>query len=279
MSQIKHIGALEGKVLLFGGVYSNLEALRAMHSWAEDEGIGNQNIICTGDIVGYCAEPEACLQFIKEWGIHTIAGNVELNLGDNSEDCGCDFTEGSRCDGFSKQWYPYAQTKVTPDSLAYIAQIPEFISFEYAGKKCIVLHGSINNTSEFIFASTDESIKSKIIQQAESDIIIGGHSGLPFAQKIDDKLWLNPGVIGMPANDGTARVWYAVLDSDMESSYSLNALQYDHVSANQKILKNPLPATYAETLLTGLWDNMEILPVEERTLQGVPLDEVKNQIF
>jgi predicted phosphodiesterase len=279
MSSVKHIGTLEGKVLLFGGVYSNLEALRAMRVWAEQQSIPSHNIICTGDIVGYCAEPEQCLQLTKEWGIYTIAGNVELNLVDNAEDCGCDFTEGSRCDGFSKQWYPYAQSKVTPDSLAYIAQIPEFISFDFAGKTCFVLHGSIDNTSEFIFASTDKRLKSKIIQQAEADVVIAGHSGLPFAQEIEGKLWLNPGVIGMPANDGTQRVWYAVLDASTDIRYSVSALQYDHISANQKILENPLPASYAETLLTGLWDNMEILPLSERTQQGVPIAEIKNRKF
>ena len=237
MSKVRDIGVLEGRVLLFGGVYSNYEALQAMYAWAENQAIPSQNIICTGDIVGYCAEPEQCLQFTKEWGIHTIAGNVELNLRDNAEDCGCDFTEGSRCDGFSKQWYPYAQSKVTPSSLSYIAQIPEFITFEYAGKKCFVLHGSIDNTSEFIFASTDESIKSKIIHQADADLVIAGHSGLPFAQKVDDKFWLNPGVIGMPANDGTTRVWYAVLDFEKDISLSLHALSYDHNMANQKSSK------------------------------------------
>ena len=279
MSQVKHIGALKGRVLLFGGVYSNLEALQAMHTLAEKQNIPSQNIICTGDIVGYCADPEECLQYTKEWGIHTIAGNVELNLVDNSENCGCDFTEGSRCDDFSKQWYPYAQSKVTPKSLDYIASIPEFITFDYAGKKCFVLHGSIDNTSEFIFGSTNESAKSTIIQQAEADMIIAGHSGLPFAQNIGDKLWLNPGVIGMPANDGTARVWFTILESNPEFRYSISSLKYDHLLANQKILQNPLPATYAETLLTGLWDNMEILPKEERTQKGIPILEIKGRII
>jgi len=60
---------------------------------------------------------------------------------------------------------------------------------------------------------------------------------------------------------------------------SLHALSYDHNMANQKMLANPLPTTYAETLLTGLWDNMEILPELERTTQGLSIDEINKQNF
>ena len=33
---------------------------------------------------------------------------------------------------------------------------------------------------------------------------------------------------------------------------------------------NNLPMAYANTLRSGLWDNMEILPEAEKQLQGVP---------
>ena len=38
----------EGKILVFGGVYSNLQALEALQKVAEKEGILPENIICTG---------------------------------------------------------------------------------------------------------------------------------------------------------------------------------------------------------------------------------------
>ena len=37
------------------------------------------------------------------------------------------------------------------------------------------------------------------------DGVIGGHCGLPFTKVVGDRLWHNPGAIGMPANDGTPR--------------------------------------------------------------------------
>lgn len=273
MNKVKDIGTLSGRILLFGGVYSNLEALHAIQGVAKEQHIAAENVICTGDVVGYCADPDTCLQTIKDWGVHTIAGNVELNLKDELDSCGCNFNEGSRCDNFSKQWYPYAQSKVSPDSMRFIEQIPEFISFTHAGKKVFVLHGSVENTSAFIFQSTNDEVKKAIFAETEADIIIAGHAGLPFAQYFEGKLWLNPGVIGMPANDGTPRVWYALLEDSAEVAFSILPLDYSHLRASEKIRAQPLPASYAETLETGIWDNLEILPPTEQSLQGTAIKE------
>ena len=107
---IKDIGSMEGKLLIFGGVYSNLQALEALKQVAEHQNIPPENCICTGDIVGYCAQPEETVQLFQLWKARSIAGNVEIQLREGAEDCGCDFRKGSRCDGFSQQWYPFAQS-------------------------------------------------------------------------------------------------------------------------------------------------------------------------
>ena len=108
----KNLGILKGKILVFGGVYSNFQALEELKSIADSMNILPQNIICTGDIVGYCASPNQCLDLIENWGIHSIQGNVEQNLLNGTDDCGCNFEEGSRCDIFSKMWFPYAISKM-----------------------------------------------------------------------------------------------------------------------------------------------------------------------
>lgn len=279
MDNLKDIGELKGKVLLFGGVYSNLEALAAIQDVAVQENISPTNIINTGDIVGYCADPDLCLQEIKNWGIHNIAGNVELNLKEGAIDCGCNFDEGSRCDNFSKQWYPYAQSKVRPNSLDFIEQIPEFLRFQYAGKSCLVLHGGLEDISQFIFKSTPVQIKQDIFDKTNADVIIAGHAGIPFWQNIGQHTWLNPGVIGMPANDGTSRVWYALLDDSDRLECSILSLDYDHHTTSEKMKVNPLPKSYAKTLSTGIWDNVEILPQTERSLQGIAIESLSGHLL
>ncbi|HET8828476.1 MAG TPA: metallophosphoesterase family protein, partial [Pelobium sp.] len=72
MENIKNLGALEGKILVFGGVYSNLQALEAIKKIALAHEIAKKNIICTGDVVAYCAQPKECVQLIKDWEINCI---------------------------------------------------------------------------------------------------------------------------------------------------------------------------------------------------------------
>jgi len=267
--KIENLGTLKGKLLVFGGVYSNLQALEALKRIAKRENIPAKNCICTGDIVGYCAQPEETIQLFKLWNAKSISGNVEVQLSKGVEDCGCDFTEGSRCDVFSKQWYPFAQNKLSNNSLDYIATFPDHISFNYASKKVTVIHGSYFNNSDFIFKSTDWKHKQPNFDATESDIIIAGHCGLPFQHKNEDKLWLNPGVIGMPANDGNTGVWYAILDDDSESfKFKHHKLAYDYKLASKLMHNALLPEAYAKTIVTGIWDNTEILPDLESSLQG-----------
>jgi alkylhydroperoxidase/carboxymuconolactone decarboxylase family protein len=270
--KIKHIGTKSGKLLLFGGVYSNLQALEQLISIAKAEGIPPENCICTGDITGYCAQPEETITSFKNWGALSIAGNVELQLSNDSQDCGCDFKAGGRCDSFSKMWFPYTKGHLSEPSLAWVSRLPEYIGFEYGNKQISVVHGSYENVSEFIFESTSENIKKKCFEQTESDVVIAGHCGLPFNQTIEEKLWLNPGAIGMPANDGTRRVWYILLEIENgKIKYTHRSLEYDYKTAQQLMYKNHLPEAYADTLASGIWDNMEILPELEKMGQGIPI--------
>ncbi|WP_417876318.1 metallophosphoesterase family protein [Winogradskyella sediminis] len=266
---ITDIGHLTDKVLLFGGVYSNLQALEALIAVAESEGIPPENCICTGDIIGYCAQPEETLQTFKNWNAKSIVGNVEIQLRDDEDDCGCDFRAGSRCDNFSQQWYPYAKSKLSKDSLNYLETLPDHIKFTIGNQNVTVVHGSYFNVSEFIFKSTEWSIKAKNFDSTQSDIIIAGHCGLPFQHKHNIKHWINPGVIGMPANDGNPSVWYAILDASKQAvAVNFRKLEYNFKLTNQLMLNGSLPESYAKTIISGLWDNMEILPNAEKQLQG-----------
>ncbi|MFK5971680.1 MAG: metallophosphoesterase family protein [Flavobacteriaceae bacterium] len=269
--KIKHLGKLKGKVLLFGGVYSNLQALEGLIQLAKDKDIDPQNCICTGDIVGYCAEPKETVQLFQEWGAQSISGNVELQLSAAADDCGCDFAQGSSCDGFSKVWYPYAKRKLLQQAIDWMAQLPDQITFDYYQERIMVVHGSTNMVSEFIFESTPIARKKKSFETLESDVIIAGHSGLPFHQKLENKLWINAGAIGMPANDGTPRTWCVLMQKTEKGiEYAYHKIVYDFKKAHKNMVSERLPIEYAQTLISGLWHNMDILPEAEKRLKGIP---------
>jgi alkylhydroperoxidase/carboxymuconolactone decarboxylase family protein len=271
--KIEDLGKLHGKILLFGGVYSNLHALGALRDLAREEGIPPENCIGTGDLLGYCAHPEETVEAMRSWGAKNIAGNVERQLASGEADCGCNFEEGSRCDTLSTQWYPFVQREISQASLQWIAGLPDHIRFQTGGLTALVVHGSLRDISEFRFCSSPENAFLEDFRQAGTDLIIAGHCGLPFTREFGAGKWLNPGVVGMPANDGTPRVWYMVLETgaDGRPVYRHRALAYDYRAAAADMLKKGLPEAYADTLLSGIWDTMEILPPKERLQQGIPL--------
>jgi predicted phosphodiesterase len=270
--KIKKLPDFSGRILVFGGVYSNLQALEELYQYAQKEGIPPDSIICTGDVVAYCAQPQECVDLIKNWGVHTIAGNVEIQLASGADDCGCNFEGDSRCDIFSRQWYPFAKNNCSDETLKWMDELPDFLKFNFIGRKIGVVHGTFDETAGYIFKSTDWSVKEEQLNKMGVDMILAGHCGIPFSDSKGQKAWLNSGAIGMPANDGTDRVWFMTLEEKgTEIIVQHHSLEYDTHEPSARMREAKLPQEYARTLLTGIWDSNDILPEIETNNQGIPL--------
>ena len=73
----------------------------------------------------------------------------------------------------------------------------------------------------------------------------------------------------MPANDGTADVWYGLITRTSEGvQLSTHRLAYDHQGAAAAMRRSGHANGYARTLVTGLWPSLDILPDAERALTG-----------
>jgi predicted phosphodiesterase len=270
-----NLGPIEADTLLvFGGPYGNLEATQALLIKAQELGIEPEQMICTGDLVAYCADPEATASLLRAEKIHVIQGNCEQSLAANEHDCGCGFTEGSACATLSKSWFSYCQSKINQTTRTWFNQLPKQIRFNFGGKRFLVVHGSLTNTSQFIYASSPKIHFKQQIQAATVDCILAGHSGLPFTQIIDGFCWHNSGVIGMPANDGTSRVWYSLIKQSADTiTFEHRALHYAAETAQNKMKQAGLPKEYANSLTTGLWPSLDVLPRHEARQTGRPLTE------
>ncbi len=82
MSRVNHqdLGQLNGPIVLFGGPYSNLQALDALFDRVRALGVGRDRMICTGDVVAYCADAHAVSDRMQDSGIAVVAGNCEKQL-------------------------------------------------------------------------------------------------------------------------------------------------------------------------------------------------------
>lgn len=263
-------GPVQPPLLLFGGPYSNLRALTALRAQADAMGLSPSQVICTGDVVAYCAEPEETVAAIRDWGCIVVAGNCEEQLAAGGDDCGCGFEEGSACDLLAKGWYPFARARVSAESAAWMAILPATVSFDLAGLRFRVVHGGVSETSRFLFASQTAALEADVLASG-ADVVIAGHCGIPFAHRFGDegKAWLNPGVIGMPANDGTPDGWYGLLSSEGGNvTFSTHRLAYDAAGAAGAMRRHGHANGYARTLITGLWPSLDVLPPAERAATG-----------
>jgi predicted phosphodiesterase len=263
---------LDGPVLFFGGCYSNLEATVALRREAARLGIGPGNIVCTGDVVAYCADPTATVAAVRDWGVHVVMGNCEESLGWSKEDCGCGFDEGSACERLSIDWYAFANRELGEDDRSWMRSLPRRLDVTIAGRRLAVIHGSVDSINSFVFASTPWEDKKRQIERSGGHGVAGGHCGIPFSHAAGGLLWHNSGALGMPANDGTARVWYSLfVPSGRDIDVRSMSLQYDAGSAARKMRERGLPAGYAEALETGLWPSCDVLPAAELAQRGEAL--------
>ena len=255
-------------LLVFGGPYSNLPATQALITRAQHLEIPPHRVICTGDIVAYCAEPEETVRAIAEWGCHAIRGNCEQQLAVGADDCACNFESGSACDLLANGWYPFANGRISDDMRQWMGHLPETLRFSFGGATFRVVHGGVAQVNRWVFAS-DAAVLAEECAQAGADVVVAGHAGVPFIARSGRTVWFNPGVTGMPANDGTTDVWYGLITGDNGGvTLATHRLGYDHAGAAATMRRSGHANGYARTLVTGVWPSLDVFPPAERAATG-----------
>ena len=149
MMKVQDLGRLDGDVWLFGGVYSNLAALEAFLSRAAS--VPSTHLLCSGDIVAYCARGQACAERLLALGCPVLAGNCEIQLAEGADDCGCGYDDGSVCSLLSRGWYAHAQKTISPEICAWMGRMPDRIVFEHHGKRWAMVHGGASDVAHFVW--------------------------------------------------------------------------------------------------------------------------------
>ncbi len=263
------LGNVSGPLLFFGGPYGNLQATAALREKARQWDIPPERIVCTGDVAAYCADPQATVDLVRAWGIHVVMGNCEESLGFDDRDCGCGFRQGGECDRLARQWFAHAAANLDTGAKAWMRRLPRRVFMQAGGRRLAAIHGGVSQINRYIFASTSAAEKEAELRRLEVDGIVAGHSGLPFTQFTGQGLWHNPGAIGMPANDGTPRVWFSILEGvGGLVRITHHALDYDHRAAAGRMDACGLAAGYRDGLTSGFWPSMDVLPKAEQAMRG-----------
>ena len=200
-------------------------------------------------------------------------GNVEEALAADAADCGCNFVAGSTCDALAGDWYGYARARVSLESRAWMAGLPRVITFRFAGHAFTVTHGGLRRINRYLFG-----VRCRRHRRGTGDARYRrrrarGPRRHPVHGDGGRSLWHNAGALGLPANDGTPRVWFSVISAEGDRAVRFEpvALDYDHGAAAAKMRRAGLPDAYARALGTGLWPDTAILPEREAWGSGVAL--------
>lgn len=259
---ITDLGELKGPVAVFGGAYSNLQATRAFLERAKTLGVAAGNLVFTGDALGYCADPVATWAELRAAGVHMIAGNVERQLGAGAADCGCGFDAGSACNLLADGWYGHADAQTTPSMRAEMRALPDWLVFRHAGRRYVAIHGGADDVARFVWPDATDALLIGQIEQIKAvtgpvDVVLCGHSGIPFVRHTPAGHWINAGAIGMPPHDGDRATRFVVLDGGGPSVHNIN---YDWQAAANEMERAGLAQGYDRALATGWWPSEDSLP-------------------
>src|SRR5262249_11372476 len=114
--------------------------------------------------------------------------------------------------------------------------------------------GSPRRINEFLWESTTpDGLLRRLLAEHAADVLLCTHTGLKWRRVLDGGAAhaVNVGAVGRPENDGTPRVWYALLTARPDIDVEFVPVAYDHEAAARAVEAEGLPAGVAETWGTG----------------------------
>jgi len=235
------------KYAIISDVHGNLEALQKAINSIESE--KPDKIICLGDLVGYGANPNECVDMVKELTNNVVVGNHDyaaigkLNL--------------NYFNVFARASAIWTKKELTNNNYKYLTELPLTIE----DNDCLFVHGSPSEPEEWRYIISENDTISEY-KHFNHKLCFVGHSHIPGIYsnirgslnspsklKNDEKCIVNVGSIGQP-RDGDMRLAYVNYDSQ-KNTIEIVRENYDVKRAAQKIFDTELPETLGYRLFQG----------------------------
>ncbi len=236
-----------------GDIHGNTEALGAILASIKASNV--DKIVCLGDIVGYGAEPVACLETIRGLNCDVIAGNHDwAAVGKLSIDC---------FNAYAKAAAIWTRDQLTQEQKDWLANLPLTIAYEH----CAVAHGTFHQPEAFNYIQTvfDAQQSFDALKKLGPKLGFLGHSHVPVGffdtdpitytldpeMPVDEDLAIiiNAGSVGQPRDENN-KASYALYDTDAKLC-TITRIEYDIEGAATKIRAAGLPEILAARLYQG----------------------------
>jgi predicted phosphodiesterase len=241
------------RLAVISDIHGNRHAFEAVLDAIESSGC--DELWCLGDLVGYGAEPDACVELARRHAAICLAGNHDLGVRGSLP-----LEDFSRGAALAAQW---TQETIAPDTLEYLSQLEPLLLDEAVG----LYHASPRDPVwEYVLSTLQAEL---CLDAQDHRVCLIGHSHVALSfwrppgepatgqtRTAGEELalgqgeWLiNPGSVGQP-RDGDPRAAWLELDLD-EWSAVYRRIEYDVHGAAAAIRAARLPDSLAERLAYG----------------------------
>ena len=233
-------------------VHGNLEAFRAVCSSICQEHV--DIVVFLGDIVGYGANPNECIEELQQLTGHAVLGNHDnVAVGRQSPD---GFNPIARA---ALEW---TSSQLTKENKNFLRTLP--LELEFSDMLAVHASPFIPDSWRYVVNVFDAEDAFAAFQR---QVCFFGHSHKPgiFIELADTSVvssassqvalqpqcryLINCGSVGQP-RDGDPRACYGIFDS-AAGMYRLERVAYDFLPTQKKILQAGLPPFLAERIAAG----------------------------
>ena len=228
---------------IISDIHGNLEALRAV--LAEGERLGVDEWFCLGDVVGYGANPNECLDCVRE--------RCEVVLKGNHDEAAVQDDPATSFNPWAAEAVLWTRQTLTDESRRYLWTRPlihenDLATFVHATPIAPRLWHYVLNDVDAQANATGFSTPLCFVGHSHhaGAYTIREENGAPF------RYLVNVGSVGQP-RDGDRRACMVVA-RDREGGHDVEfvRVEYDIATAQRKIIKAGLPEVLAERLALGL---------------------------
>lgn len=237
----------EMKIAVIGDVHSNIYALETVLNDINRHNV--DFIVSTGDLVGYVPFPNEVIDCLRAEHIISVQGNYDKAIGNKELICGCDYKDPKMIELASLS-VQYTNKTIREDNRHFLKYLPKEIRINAGVMNILVVHGSPRRMNEFLYENSVEL--SEVTLDLMEDILICGHTHIPYYRIINGKHVINSGSVGKPKHGNTNAVYVIVevIGSDVKVDFI--EVEYDVERTAVAIEANEiLPNEFAEMLRKG----------------------------
>ena len=125
---------------VLGDIHGNREALEAVLDALDKRGV--DRIACVGDLVGYNADPDACVDLLRSRNAIAIAGNHDL--------IGVGLLGWDRCSNKAMHSLKRTRRSISPGTAEYLRALPSHYVLE---DRVLLTHGGVRDVQQYMTQS------------------------------------------------------------------------------------------------------------------------------